>query len=61
MSFLEFVEMQKIVQNKKKANFGPKNTYLGILGCKFEKLLTYLRSAFSNFSKYKVSCKNKGP
>ena len=55
ISTLEFSEMQKIVQNKqtnKKSNLGPKMPYLGILGCKFEKVLSYLKSASSNLSKY---------
>ena len=40
---LELAAMQEIVQNKKKSNFGPKMLYLGILGCKFEKALTYFQ------------------
>ena len=32
ISILEFTEMQKIVQNKKKVEFGTKMPYLGILG-----------------------------
>ena len=42
---------KKNVQNKsknkqtKKSNLGPKVPYLGILGCKFEKGLIYLKSA----------------
>ena len=32
ISILEFTEMQKIVQNKKKVEFGTKMNYLGILG-----------------------------
>ena len=63
MSTLQFVEMQKIVQNKtkqnktkKKSNLWPKMSYLGNLGCKFEKILSYLKSASSNLSKCKVLC-----
>ena len=44
ISTLEFDEMQKIVQNKKEIEFGTKMSYLGILGCKFEKVLSYLKS-----------------
>ena len=39
---LDFAEMQKMVQNKK-TNLGPKMSYLGILGCKFEKVLSYFQ------------------
>ena len=35
--------MQKIVQNKQKSIFGPEIPYLGILGCKFEKVLSYFQ------------------
>ena len=55
ISTLEFSEMQKIVQSKKtneKSNLGPKMPYLGILGCKFEKVLSYLKSTSSNLSKW---------
>ena len=38
VSILEFAEMLKIVQRGKKRNLGPKMLYLGILGCKLEKL-----------------------
>ena len=49
ISPLEFAKMQKIVQNKKvKSILGPKLPYLSILYCKFEKLLSYLKSASSN-------------
>ena len=44
ISTLEFSEMQKIVQNKKKTEFETKMPYLGVLGCKFEKVLPYLKS-----------------
>ena len=61
MSTLEFAEMQKIVQNKKKSN-------LDVLGCKFvifvifvKKVLSSLKSASSNLSKCKVLCKIKNP
>ena len=43
ISTLEFVEMQKNVQNKQKSIFGRKVPYLGILGCKFEKVLSYFQ------------------
>ena len=44
ITFLHFAEMQKIVQNnKKKTNLGPKMPCLSILGCKFEKLLSYFQ------------------
>ena len=57
ISTLEFAEVQKIEQKKKKkkeknekekTNLGPKLPYLGILGCKFEKVLSYLKSGSSN-------------
>ena len=32
--------MQKIVQKNNKKKFGPKMSYLGILGCMFEKVLS---------------------
>ena len=55
ISTLEFAEVQKIEQKKKKekkekekSNLGPKLPYLGILGCKFEKVLSYLKSGSSN-------------
>ena len=40
ISTLEFVEMLKNVQNKKKSNLGPKMPDLGILSYKFEKSIT---------------------
>ena len=45
---LDFAEMQKKVQNSKKTNknktnLGPKMPYLGILGCKFERVLSYFQ------------------
>ena len=43
ISTLEFAEMQKIVQNKQKSIFGPETPSLGILGCKFEKVLSYFQ------------------
>ena len=48
ISTLEFAEMQKFVKKKKKSILGPKLPYLGILGCNFEKVLSYLKSASSN-------------
>ena len=59
ISTLKIAEMQKILQNKKKSNLGPKMHYLGILGCKIEKVLSYLKLASTNLSKCKVSCKIK--
>ena len=56
---LKFSEMQKIVQNKKKKTnkqtnekikFRTKNAFLYILGCRFEKVLPYLKSVSSNLS-----------
>ena len=38
----------KICEKKKKTILGPKLPYLGILGCNFEKVLSYLKSASSN-------------
>ena len=49
ISTLEFAEMEKIVQNKTKIKFGTKMLYLGILGCKFEKVLSYLKSENAKF------------
>ena len=40
--------MQKFFKKKKKTILGPKLPYLGILGCNFEKVLSYLKSASSN-------------
>ena len=52
ISTLEFAEVQKIEQKKtkekEKSNLGPKLPYLSILGCKFEKVLSYLKSGSSN-------------
>ena len=59
ISILEFAEMQKNAQNKKKIKFGTKMSHLVILGFKFEKVLSYLKSASSNLSKCKVSRKVK--
>ena len=43
------LEMQENVQNKKiKSMLGPKLSYFGILGCKFEKVLSYLKSTWSS-------------
>ena len=58
--------MQKFVQKKekKKTIFGPKMTYLSILGCKFEKLLSYFQHPrICQNAKFcaKVSCKIKIP
>ena len=39
---LDFAEMQKIVQNKIN-KFWAKMPYLGIFGCKFEKVLSYFQ------------------
>ena len=50
---MQKIEMQKIVQKKgkkKKSILGPKMPYLGIFRCKFEKLLSYLKSATTNLS-----------
>ena len=46
-------------KNKTKQKLRPKLPYLGILVCKFEKLLVYLKSTPSNISRCKVSCKNE--
>ena len=48
ISTLAFTEMQKTVQNKNKLNLGPKMPYLSILGCTFERVLSYLKSATSH-------------
>ena len=52
---------KKLCETKKKTNFGPKLPYFGILGCKFDKVLSYLKSASSNLHKCKVSWKIKNP
>ena len=50
ISNLEFAEMQNIVRNKRiKSILGPKLPYLGIVGFTFEKVLSYLKSASSNW------------
>ena len=59
ISTLEFDEMQKIVQNKKEIEFGMKMSYLGILGCKFEKVLSYLKSTSTSLSNAKFRAKSK--
>ena len=59
ISNLEFDEMQKIVQNKKEIEFGKKISYLGILGCKFEKVLSYLKSTSTSLSNAKFRAKSK--
>ena len=38
-----FSRNAKMVQNKKKTNLGPKMSYLGIFGGKFEKVLSYFQ------------------
>ena len=43
ISYPKFAEKQKIVQNKEKTSFGPKMSYLGILGSKFEEVLSYFQ------------------
>ena len=43
---LDFPEQQKIVQNNNNNNnnkMGPKMLYWGILGCKFEKVLSHFQ------------------
>ena len=40
-------------------NLETKMPYLGVLGSNFEKTLSYLKSAPSNFPCWKVSCKKK--
>ena len=43
ISTLESAEKQKIVQKKQKSIFGSKVLYLGIFGCKSEKVLSYFQ------------------
>ena len=57
ISVLDFVKTQKFVQNKTM----PKSLIRVILSCKFEKLLSDLKSVPSNLLKWKVLCKNKNP
>ena len=66
---LEFIQIPNIGQNSDNSNnkkWNKKMPYLGILVCKFEKLLLCLQSTSSNLSKYrKKKCskekKNLGP
>ena len=51
ISTLKFVKKKNIVQNKKTSNMEPKMPYLCLVGFKFEKVLSYLKSAPSNLSK----------
>ena len=53
ISTLESAEMQKIAKKKKKIKFGTKIA-LSILGCKFEKVMSYFKSASSNLEKIKI-------
>ena len=46
-------------KQKSKINFGTNLPYLGTLCCKFEKLLSCLKSASSNLQKFKVLCNIK--
>ena len=44
ISALKFAKCKKILQTKKNQTiFGPKMPYLGILGCKFENVLSYFQ------------------
>ena len=54
-----FVELQSLIQNENTLNSAPKMSYLGTFKPKFEKLLSYLKSAPLNLSKCKVSHKTK--
>ena len=56
---LEFFKFESFMKMYKLLNFGPKVTYLGVLGSVFEKLLLYLKSATSNLSTCKHSSKTK--
>ena len=47
------------MQNKKEIEFGMKMSYLGILGCKFEKVLSYLKSTSTSLSNAKFRAKSK--
>ena len=58
---LEFIQIPKIGQNSDNSNnkkWNKKIPYLGILVCKFEKLLLRLQSTSSNLSKYKKKKEN---
>ena len=56
ISTLEYAEMQKIVQNKQtKSILGSKLPYLDILGSKFEKVLSYLKSAVLWLDHHKIN------
>ena len=48
-----------MLKNKKSLNLGQKFPSFGILGCKFKKLTSYLKSASSNLLICKVSSKNE--
>ena len=61
ISTLEFVEMLKNVQNKKKSNLGPKMPDLGILSYKFEKsIIIFGISIFEFFKMLKLKILNFG-
>ena len=45
-------------KKKKRLNLGQKMPYFGIFGLEFEKLLSYFKSAPSNFSNCEISAKN---
>ena len=51
ISTLKFVKLQNFLKKEKNLNLGPKIRYLGIFGLDFKKLLSYMKSAPSNFSK----------
>ena len=58
ISTVEFVKMQKFVQNKKQkkpSNLGDQRCLIRVsFGCKFKILQTYFKSAVSNLSKWKL-------
>ena len=56
----EFLQTQLFTQNKKVSNLRLRMSYLGVLSWDLKKLLPYLMSALSNFSRCNVSCQTNG-
>ena len=57
----EIIKIHEFVQNEKKSNLGSKMYFLKFMSFHFQKLLSHLKSALPNYSKYKVACRNKSP
>ena len=54
---VEFAEMQKLKKNKEKVELVTKIALFGYFGRKFEKVLSYLKSASSNLQKFEAKSK----